>query len=89
MTLEKFNSLTPSKQSSYWPRCRTCKHIAQSHDTHKSESKSNSCCEVHRGQCELCKTWLVNVRCDCTGYDGPKDVNELIDYISEMERIIS
>lgn len=80
-TIEAFNKLSPSIQGGLWPLCKTCSHIAQSHDTHKSQPKENSCNEPKFGQCGECGTWTNKTKCKCTGYDGPKDTIELVELL--------
>jgi hypothetical protein len=71
MTEKEWKKKSPEWQGAQWPRCKTCKHIAQSHDSHENEPQHLSCCEHVVQQCPTCDTHGVKIQCQCTGYVGP------------------
>jgi hypothetical protein len=81
-TLDEFNRLQPASQGALWPACLICRHIAQGHNNHASEPSDDGCGEHGPGQCPTCGTHVAAAKCGCRGYEGPKDIAALVEYIN-------
>ena len=54
-----------------WPKCKTCGHIAQSHNEPGPNSPNeHSCDETYYGKCPTCGTHGKQFTCQCNGYIG-------------------
>ena len=85
-TVEEFEKLSVNMQGALWPLCKSCGHIAQSHDTHILTDGPNekACCELVSGQCPTCSQHAERIPCKCLGYDGPPHVDALIEYLNPL-----
>lgn len=78
-TVEEFNKLSYNIQGALWPRCKSCGHIAQEHNDKECGFYTRG------GKCPTCGIHSdhVEIKCFCLGYNGPQNVEELVEYLNK------